>query len=95
MDQMKVLNETEGDKEPTVDADKRTEERGEGGFFLTGVNVTGNDVVDVEMPAAAMDEQSDEPTSEEEVSPEKVDKYKLVAVVDSAKTFSANDVSIV
>jgi len=41
-----------------------------------------------------MEEQSDEPTSDDDTSPEKVDKYKLVAVVDSAKTFSANDVSV-
>jgi hypothetical protein len=32
------------------------EERGEGGFFLTGVNVTGKEVVDVEMPAPLLDE---------------------------------------
>jgi hypothetical protein len=56
MDQMKMLN-NEGEQIPTLDAQKQeVEERGEGGFFLTGVNVTGKDVVDVEMPAPLLDE---------------------------------------
>ena len=42
-----MLN-NEGEQIPTISKD--VEERGEGGFFLTGVNVTGKEVVDVEMP---------------------------------------------
>ena len=90
MDQMKVLND----------------ERGEGGFFLTGVNVVNSKMeedeipkmemqkmVDIDLPKAfevASDSWKDK---EEELSPEAVDAYRLLAVVDSARTFSSNDVS--
>ena len=78
MDQMKVLND----------------ERGEGGFFLTGVNVANKEMVDIEMPKAfEVASENDLGKSEEELSPGVVDNYRLLAVVDSARTFSSNDVS--
>jgi len=77
MDQMKVLND----------------ERGEGGFFLTGVNVANKEITDIEMPKAFEVASDIEKVTDEELSPEAVDAYRLLAVVDSARTFSSNDVS--
>jgi hypothetical protein len=47
---MKMLN-NDGEQVPTIEPKQRNvEEHGEGGFFLTGVNVTGKEIVDVELP---------------------------------------------
>lgn len=103
---MKVLNETaeEGDRtinsasdkpKPTHDT-KVAEERGEGGFFLTGVNV-GKEVEDYQMANMNNDctdlDELKSAENEDNLNPEVVDKLKLIAVVDSARTFSNNDVS--
>ena len=42
---MKVLNETAEEADKTINTPK-AEERGEGGFFLTGVNVGNNKEVE-------------------------------------------------
>ena len=52
-------------------------------------------MVDIEMPKAfEVASQEQDFKSDGELSPAVVDNYRLLAVVDSARTFSSNDVSL-
>ena len=83
---------------------EREDAKDDGGFFLTGVNVQNQDIE----PYSVEDEQPNEVHGEtdvmsdnaaelyalEEQKAAEVDKYKMIAVVDSGRTFANNEVSI-
>lgn len=90
MDKLRVSNPTgvTGKSETNADTNVApTEQDGEAGFFLTGVNVG--------QQPAAIEAQPDPDEDElgERVISAQVDQYKMLAVVDSARTFSSSDVS--
>jgi hypothetical protein len=107
---MKVLNESVEEPDKTINSPSEItaqktspkaaggEERGEGGFFLTGVNVGNKEVEDYQMENVNSDQEDEElalatQPDNGHLCAEHVDRLKLVAVVDSARTFSSNDVS--
>lgn len=108
---MKVLNESVEEPDKTINSPSEItaqktspkaaggEERGEGGFFLTGVNVGNKEIEDYQMENVNSDQDDEElalaaqPDNGGHLCAEHVDRLKLVAVVDSARTFSSNDVS--
>ena len=91
MDKLRVSNPSgiPGKSETNADTNvaPTEKEEGEAGFFLTGVNV-GQQPAAIEAHADLDDEELGE-----RVISAQVDQYKMVAVVDSARTFSSSDVS--
>ena len=75
----------------TVDTDKAQDAN----FFLTGVNVQTNNKVQVAtypLDASETSKVGDEPQATENLV-DKVDSFKLIAVVDAPRTISASEVS--
>ena len=83
--------------------DQNAKDGEENQFFLTGVNVQNQDIEQYKVmeKQEAIEAEPVSPTSDEasflaqeELNASTIDKYKMIAVVDSGRSLSNNEVSV-